>query len=110
MDDGDFMLTRRKKNSSHTWWAILAGYDMLRDGLIKSIGCGEAKSIWKDWWIVNHPLRNPITVPDGLEIERVSDFVTTSDQWNEELVRWIFCDFDTRAILSTLCNGHGDNF
>lgn len=35
---GDFMTARKKKNSSHTWRAILHGREALRTGIIKRIG------------------------------------------------------------------------
>lgn len=43
-------------------------------------------------------------------MEKVSELLTASGQWNEQRVRDIFCEFDVEAILSTPCNGHGDDF
>jgi hypothetical protein len=45
--NGEF-LTRKKKHSSHTWRAILAGRRALELGLIKRIGNGADTNIWDD--------------------------------------------------------------
>jgi hypothetical protein len=36
--------------------------------------------------------------------------LTVSGQWNEDLVRDTFCDFDAEAILQTQVNGRGEDF
>lgn len=45
--NGDFLAATRKRHSSQTWRAILAGRDTLRHGLIRRIGDGEGTRIWK---------------------------------------------------------------
>lgn len=57
--DGDFMTATRKKHASQTWRSILAGREVLSDGLIKRIGNGQGTHIWQDKWILNHPLGVP---------------------------------------------------
>jgi hypothetical protein len=52
--DGDFLTYTRKKHSSHTWRAILAGQEVLAQGLIKRIGNVTSSSIWSDRWTPNH--------------------------------------------------------
>lgn len=41
----DFMLATRKKHSSHTWRAILAGREDLKKGLIRRVGNGTTTKI-----------------------------------------------------------------
>jgi len=40
-NDSSFLTTTRKKHASHTWRAILAGREVLTQGLIRRIGNGE---------------------------------------------------------------------
>jgi hypothetical protein len=49
--NGDFLSARLKRNSSHTWRAILTGRKALNQGLVRRIGDGESTNIWRDRWI-----------------------------------------------------------
>lgn len=46
--DSDFMSAANKRNSSHTWKAILHGREVLKLGLVKRIGDGASIQIWED--------------------------------------------------------------
>jgi len=52
----------------------------------------------------------PFTPPKNQHIQKVSDLLIETGQWNEALVRETFCDFDAEAILSMACFGKGDDF
>ncbi|GJN27805.1 hypothetical protein PR202_gb15857 [Eleusine coracana subsp. coracana] len=108
--DGDFMSAARKKHASHVWRAILSGREVLEQGLIRRLGDGQETNIWNDRWISNQPLRKPFT--QGLEnqLQWVSELLTPSRQWNEEIIKDIFCEFDAEAILSTPINNAGQDF
>lgn len=108
--DGDFIHTNWKNHASHTWRAILAGRDVLMEGLIRRTGNGITTKVWGDRWIANHQLGRPFTTAAEDRVRVVSNLINVSGWWNEELVREIFCDFDAEAILSTPCNGSGDDF
>jgi len=47
----EFVTAKNKRNSSHTWRAILAGRKALECGLIRRIGDGESTNIWRAHWI-----------------------------------------------------------
>jgi hypothetical protein len=49
--NNDFLSARRKKNSSHTWRAILHGREALTKGLIKRVGDDSSIRIFDDPWI-----------------------------------------------------------
>jgi hypothetical protein len=47
----DFISATNKKNSSHTWKAILRGREILKKGLIKRVGDGLSICVLEDPWI-----------------------------------------------------------
>jgi len=96
--DSDFMGTARKKHASHTWRAILAGKEVVQRGAIKRIGNGTSTNIWQDRWIPMHFDARPLTPSDGQEVTMVSDLMTNSGQWNEELIREICIPVDAAPI------------
>lgn len=97
--DGEFMDSTSKKHASHTWRAIMAGREVLGQGMIRRIGNGGSTHIWRDRWIPSHFDARPITPADGQEIALVSELLTASGKWNQELIRAIFLPIDARAIL-----------
>lgn len=98
--DTDFMQITRKKHASHTWRAIMAGKEVLRKGMIRRIGDGNSTNIWLDRWIPMHFDARPLTPMNDQEVNMVSDLMTESGCWNEELIREIFIPVDAHAILS----------
>lgn len=96
--DGEFTSTR-KKHSSHTWRAMLAGREVLSQDLIKRIGDGSSTKIWHDQWIPNHFQARPLTPEDGQVVSRVSDLVLANGQWDVNTIRQWFIPVDAAAIL-----------
>jgi hypothetical protein len=86
---------------SHTWRAILAGKEVLRKGMIRRIGDGNLTNIWRDRWIPMHFDARSLTPGDGQEVTMVSDLLTESGNWNEELICGTFIPVDANAILRT---------
>ena len=107
--DTDFLHATRKKHASHTWRAILAGREVLQQGLIRRIGDGSTTHIWIDRWIPNHFSGKPISVPTAPSIVVVADLLTASGGWNAELVKQNFVEFDAQAILRTPIRGSGED-
>ncbi|GJN08543.1 hypothetical protein PR202_ga26477 [Eleusine coracana subsp. coracana] len=106
--DGDFLTATRKNHASQTWRAILVGREALQEGLVKRIGDGLGTNIWETKWIHNHPTGRPFT-PYDPRVTMIA-YLLNNDQWDEDLIRDIFCDFDAEAILSTSINGRGGDF
>lgn len=77
---------------------------------MKRIGNGTTTDIWRDRWIANHPLGKPFTLHEPNFVTLVSELITNSGQWNEDLIRQTFCEFDAEAILSTMVYGRGEDF
>jgi hypothetical protein len=59
--DTEFLRATQKKHVSSTWRAILAGRDVLHNGLIRRVVDGESTAIWGDRWIADHFDAKPIT-------------------------------------------------
>jgi len=100
--DGDFLTSTRKKPSSHTRRAILAGREVLAQWLIKRIGDGISTSIWRDRWIPNHFGAKPLKLEDDQHVSMVSDFLLADGQWDEDVIKQSFIPVDAAAILCTL--------
>jgi hypothetical protein len=98
--DSDFLHATRKKHSSETWRAIMAGREALSKGLVHRIDDGSLTRIWQDRWLPNHFSGKPITTPIQAQVSLVSDQLTPSGNWNKELIRQLFFDVDVQAILS----------
>jgi hypothetical protein len=75
--NGEFLTARNKKNSSHTWRAILAGRKALQAGLIRRIGDGSTTNLWTDRWIPQAIGRKPLCQRDGGSASLVSDLIDT---------------------------------
>jgi ribonuclease HI len=107
--DSEFLQATRKKHSSHTWRAILAGREVLSKGLVRRIGDGNTTRIWQDRWLPGHFNGKPITTPVRPQVDLVSDLLTPSGRWNAELIKQLFFDVDAQAILSMPVRGMGND-
>ena len=97
--DGDFLTSTRRKHASHTWKAILAGREVLAQGLIKRVGDRTLTNIWGDRWIPNHFDARPLTPLDGQDIGLVSDLMGPNGRWDGAKIRQSFIPVDAEAIL-----------
>ena len=80
--DSDFLAATKKRNSSHTWRAILHGRECLNLGLIKRVGDGASINIWEDPWIPsNHGYRPIIRLPGAActKVEELTDHVNNCE-------------------------------
>jgi len=109
-NDSSFLTTTRKKHASHTWRAILAGREVLTQGLIRRIGNGETTLIWRDRWLPNHFSGQPLTPSEGQLVSRVGELLSENGQWDEALIRQIFFPIDAEAILRTPVRPNHEDF
>jgi hypothetical protein len=80
--DMEFLRASRKKHASSTWRAILAGREVLQQGLIRRVVNGESTTIWGDRWISDHFDARPITPRVEGHSNLVSDLLSDSGAWN----------------------------
>ncbi|KAL6223339.1 hypothetical protein ACLB2K_006726 [Fragaria x ananassa] len=76
-------------NPSYPWRSILEGRSVLQAGVKWRIGDGTKVSIWKDAWIPECP-KYLIQKPPHTPYELVSDLLTPSKSWIEQLVHRLF--------------------
>lgn len=97
---GGFLLATKKKNSCHTWRAILAGRTVLQKGFIKRVGTGETINIWEDNWIPSlHRLR-PLTKPEECNANKVSELLSEDGNgWNCDLIACCFHPVEAKEIM-----------
>jgi hypothetical protein len=96
--NGDFLSARKKKNSSHSWCAILAGRAVLERGLICQNGDGLTTDIWNEKWILDTIDMKLICRPDGALATRVCELLTPLGSWDDRKLCDNFLPMDTEAI------------
>lgn len=73
--DTSFMETTRRKHSSRTWRAILAGRKVLQRGLIRRICDGSSTNVWHDKCLPKHFDSKPLTPGEGQDIVHVAELL-----------------------------------
>jgi hypothetical protein len=97
--NSDFMSARRKRNSSHTWRAILHGREALDKGLIKRVGDGSTIRVFEDPWIPDNLNGRPLAKPSGAKAILVEELIDDNQMtWSEEKLEENFIDTDRQAI------------
>jgi len=80
----EFFSTQSKQGDSLVWKNILKYRELIRQGLIWTIGDGKDISFWRDNWIENRNLLDLLKIEDHdiVDVElKVSDFIEDK-QWN----------------------------
>jgi hypothetical protein len=97
--DCDFVAARKKRNSSHTWRAILHGREALNSGLIKRIGDGSTIKVWDVPWIPeNHSSRPYVRQPEA-DVTRVEELIDQdTGDWDLAKIATNFVFPDVEAI------------
>ena len=100
--NSSFLEAQVGKNSSYTWWSLMAAQEVLRRGLRWNIGNGRKTKIWVDRWI---PIPNSFMVasprPQNFESELVEYFIDReTGGWDTSAVKNVFLPFEVEAILS----------
>jgi hypothetical protein len=96
---GEFLTAKDKKNSSHTWCAILAGHKALDVSLIKRIWDGKSTDVWKDRWIPDAVGRKPICQRTGATAKLVSDLIEADGtSWNQQDLAQNLLPIDAQAV------------
>ena len=99
-----FMESNLGSRPSFAWRSILHGREVLKQGLVQSIGDGSSTNVWWDKWIIDKIPRCPnyrenSVVDLTLKVEDLFDHHTGT--WNENLLRQTFSPTDVEIILKT---------
>ena len=99
--DTSILQAEPRPGMSYTWRSVLRGLELLKEGIVWRVGTGEQIDVYKDPWLPRGQTKR-VRSPDELGEElRVSDLIDTSTgQWDEELIRNLFDQVDTKEILS----------
>jgi hypothetical protein len=109
-NDGQFLTARNKRNSSHTWRAILYGREALNLSLIKRTGDGGTTRIWDDPWIPTNPGKKPIIRRPNSEVTMVQELLDPhTGEWSEGQLNANFASVDIHAILQIPIGGFDDD-
>lgn len=105
------MTVRKKRNSSQTWGAILAGRKALQCGLIRRIGNGENTNIWQDRWIPGAVGGKPICQKEGASAMYVSELLAEDGRsWNETALNQNLLNMDAQAVKCIPLGRSQDDF
>ncbi|XP_010451797.1 PREDICTED: uncharacterized protein LOC104733977 [Camelina sativa] len=98
---------------SYAWRSILHGRELLKSGLMKSIGDGCDTFVWKNKWLFDIHPRAPYRLQTFFEVDlRVKDLrVPDQMSWDIGKVKALFPPEDAKQILSMpLKAGHADHY
>lgn len=89
-------------NPSYVCRSILAAKDLILKGSLLKVGTGETINVWTDPWIPDaNNTRITTPVIQGLEEITVNNlFSNEGRQWDHDLIRDIFNDYDAKKIIS----------
>ncbi|XP_013674098.1 uncharacterized protein LOC106378528 [Brassica napus] len=76
---------------SYAWRSIIFGRELLRKGLIRSIGDGRDTHVWTDKWILDEVPRRPVNKQPCFDVNlRVSELIGEDGKWKMELLQQLF--------------------
>ncbi|CAL9240060.1 unnamed protein product, partial [Arabidopsis halleri] len=80
---------------------ILHGRDLLKRGLMRSIGNGVSTTVWMDKWILDGNPRRPANKQRLIDISlMVSHLITPQGCWNQQKILDLFPPEDATRIMS----------
>ncbi|XP_031090962.1 uncharacterized protein LOC115995954 [Ipomoea triloba] len=89
-------------NPSYIWRSILAGQQVLKQGVARTIGDGVDTNIWGWPWLAD--TRDPNLQTQCAEYlidAKVSGLMDANGQWDVEVLEDLFTDTDVKKILAT---------
>lgn len=92
------MASTKKKNTSHTWRAILAGRIVLQMGCVRRIGDARTINIGRDQWLPGKVGLKLVCRMEGATAEHVSDLLNPDERsWGEEALDHNLVPLDAAA-------------
>lgn len=94
---------------SYAWRSILFSRELLKEGMIRSIGNGADTFIWSDRWIMDEQPRRAINKERNIEVSRrVASLMEGDGRWNMETLNSLFPPNEVKRIQE-LTPGRGDD-
>ncbi|XP_031131672.1 uncharacterized protein LOC116033057 [Ipomoea triloba] len=97
-----FLSAKLGSNPSYIWRSILAGQNLLREGVLRRVGDGKDTIVWGWPWLadsVDSALQTGCI--EELKEAKVCNLMTANGDWDDEVVRDLFSSYDVPRILST---------
>ncbi|XP_024011324.1 uncharacterized protein LOC112086588 [Eutrema salsugineum] len=96
---------------SYAWRSILFGRELLKTGLLKSIGNGNNTKVWMDKWIMDEHPRRPVNKQIFYDLElKVNSLISPEGRWRENTVRDLFPPMDAERVLKLTISNSSDRF
>ncbi|XP_031101984.1 uncharacterized protein LOC116005889 [Ipomoea triloba] len=89
-------------NPSYIWRSILAGQNILREGVVRHVGDGKETSVWGLPWVADTGDPRLITpCVDELRNAQVCNLLNEDGDWDIDLLRDLFVEQDVSRIIRT---------
>ena len=96
---------------SYAWRSIVFGRELLRKGLLKSIGKGLSSYVWVDKWIMDGEPRRPFSKQILFDVNlKALELIDQNGQWRVEMLHDLFPENEVKRILSLQIGGREDKF
>ncbi|KAL0728180.1 hypothetical protein Bca4012_024273 [Brassica carinata] len=87
---------------SYAWRSILFGRELLKKGMIKSIGNGESTFIWSERWIMDSCPRQPVNKELNIDVNiKVNSLIDDNSEWKMDVLNELFPINEVRRIRRT---------
>jgi len=97
-----FLEAKLGHNPSYIWRSVLAGQDVLRQGVMRRVGNGVETLVWGAPWLADTGDPNLATpCVDELRTARVCNLFDEHGKWDIDLLRDIFVEQDVSRIMNT---------
>ncbi|XP_018453816.1 uncharacterized protein LOC130507525 [Raphanus sativus] len=84
---------------SYAWRSLLFGSELLKKGLIRSIGNGRSTYVWSQSWIMDDCPRRPVNKQREIDVNlRVESLLDDNHQWNVEKLQTLFPENEVARI------------
>lgn len=105
--NGSFLESFFRTRPSYTWRSILHGRDLLKQGLLHSVGDGTGIRVWVENWLLDKLPRTPKYRHDAevdltLTVDRLID--QRSGKWDATRIRQIIAEEDVELVINTKIN------
>lgn len=110
--NSEFLSCGMGTRPSYAWRSLMHGKDLLKQGLVSSIGPGTETRVWAYNWIIDPIRRPPMYRPNSIIdlTRRISDLMYSNTRvWDVAKARNTFAEEDAERILSMRPHGRSSD-